>query len=63
MGANLVYTITAANNGLSDATNVVVTDTLPANVNFVSATGGVTPDASGTLTFNLGNLRGAARRR
>ena len=37
------YTITATNNGQSDATNVVVKDLLPANLQYVSATtpGGV----------------------
>lgn len=56
VGANLVYTITTANNGLSDATGVVVTDPLPANVTFISASGGVTPDINGNLVFNVGNL-------
>jgi len=36
-GANITYTITVTNNGVSDAQNVVVKDTLPANVSFVSA--------------------------
>ena len=54
VGANLVYTITAVNNGLSDATGVFVIDTLPANVNFVSATGGVTPDAIGKAHVQCG---------
>ena len=35
------------------ATGVTLTDTLPAGVTFVSATGGVTP-VNGVLTFNLG---------
>ena len=56
MGANLVYTITATNNGPSDATGVMVVDTLPADVTFVSATGGATPDGNGNVTFNVGNL-------
>ena len=50
------YTITATNNGLSGATGVVVTDTIPSGVTFVSATGGVTPDDTGNLTFSVGNL-------
>ena len=49
-GSNLTYTITVANLGPSPATNVVVTDVLPADVNFVSATGGITPVA-GVLTW------------
>ena len=55
-GQNVQYTITATNNGLSSATGVVVTDTIPSGVTFVSATGGVTPDDNGNLTFSVGNL-------
>ncbi|MBI1765575.1 MAG: DUF11 domain-containing protein [Acidobacteria bacterium] len=36
-GANITYTLTVTNNGVSDAQNVVVKDTLPPNVSFVSA--------------------------
>ncbi|MBK7601380.1 MAG: DUF11 domain-containing protein [Acidobacteria bacterium] len=36
-GTNITYTLTVTNNGVSDAQNVVVKDTLPANVSFVSA--------------------------
>jgi uncharacterized repeat protein (TIGR01451 family) len=38
-GATLTYTITVANAGPSDATSLTMTDTLPANVGFVSADG------------------------
>ena len=41
-GGTIVYTIQTINNGPSVAVNVVVTDTLPANATFVSATGGAT---------------------
>ncbi len=37
-GSNLIYTITAANNGPELATGVVVTDTLPAGLTAISAT-------------------------
>lgn len=36
-GSNVTYTITVTNNGPSDAQNVLVKDTLPPNVSFVSA--------------------------
>lgn len=36
-GANITYQITVTNNGVSDAQNVVVKDTLPANVSYVSS--------------------------
>ena len=55
-GQDVTYTLTATNNGLSDATGVVVTDTIPSGATFVSATGGVTPNSNGVLTFSVGNL-------
>jgi len=38
-GNNVTYEITVSNEGTFDATNVVVTDLLPAGMNFVSGTG------------------------
>ncbi|MFO0868385.1 MAG: DUF11 domain-containing protein [Pirellulales bacterium] len=38
VGQQIQYTVTLTNNGPSQATNVVVTDNLPAGVSFVSAT-------------------------
>lgn len=38
-GNNLTYTLSVTNNGPNAAANVVVTDTLPAGVSFVSASG------------------------
>ena len=35
----VVYTITATNNGVTTATNVIITDALPSDLEFVSATG------------------------
>jgi uncharacterized repeat protein (TIGR01451 family) len=37
-GTNITYTVTVTNNGPSDADNVSLTDTLPADTTFVSAT-------------------------
>ena len=51
-GADVDYTLTVTNHGVSDATGVTVTDTLPAGTTFVSATGtGWTcNEAAGTVT-------------
>ena len=55
VGGLLVYTLTVNNNGPSDATNVVVSDTLPGGVTFVSTTGCV-EDPNGVPTCSLGNI-------
>ncbi len=53
-GDELIYTITVANTGDGVAENVVVTDTLPAEVGFLSAS---PPEAEDDpLTWELGNL-------
>jgi uncharacterized repeat protein (TIGR01451 family) len=55
VGENLTYTITVTNRGPDGATNVVVTDTLPSGVTFVSAS----PECvhvAGVVTCNLGNI-------
>jgi len=57
--SNLVYTISVTNFGPSSASGVVVTDTLPAGVTFVSATGGGLNNA-GIVTWALGNLGNGA---
>jgi uncharacterized repeat protein (TIGR01451 family) len=58
VGRIFTYNITATNAGPSAATNVVVTDALPAGVTFYSATPsqGSCAIASGTLTCQLGSL-------
>ena len=53
--SNLVYTISVTNFGPSSANGVVVTDTLPATVTFVSATGGGVNN-SGVVSWSLGTL-------
>jgi uncharacterized repeat protein (TIGR01451 family) len=54
-GSNLVYTISVTNFGPSSASGVVVTDSLPATVTFVSATGGGLNN-SGIVNWTLGTL-------
>ncbi len=58
-GQELTYTLHVANAGPSDATGVVVTDTLPPSVAFVSASAGCT-EAAGTVTCSVGNLAAGA---
>jgi uncharacterized repeat protein (TIGR01451 family) len=62
VGNNLTYTITINNNGPNDATNVVLTDTLPANVTFVSSTPGspTCTQSGGVVTCNLGTINNGA---
>lgn len=47
-GSDVSYTLTAINNGSNDATNVILSDTLPAGVTFVALTQNTGPSA--TLT-------------
>ncbi|HUQ34248.1 MAG TPA: PQQ-dependent sugar dehydrogenase, partial [Pyrinomonadaceae bacterium] len=60
-GTTLSYRITATNNGPATATNVQLTDTLPASVTFASVT---TTQGScggtGTINCNLGSLSNGA---
>ncbi|MGI9107393.1 MAG: carboxypeptidase regulatory-like domain-containing protein [Pyrinomonadaceae bacterium] len=59
---NLTYTLSVTNNGPALATEVTLTDTLPAGVAFVSATPtqGACSQSNGTVVCNLGNLNNAA---
>src|SRR5439155_438155 len=54
-GSNITYTLSYSNSGNANATGAVITDTLPANTTFVSATAGGT-QAGGIVTWNLGFL-------
>ena len=58
LGEDLTYTLSITNDGPSDATSVTVTDTLPASVEFVSATPsqGSCLQLGGTVTCDLGTL-------
>jgi uncharacterized repeat protein (TIGR01451 family) len=55
-GQNLTYTATIKNNGPSDATNVTLTDQLPASVTFVSANGNTTAPTGGLVSVNVGTI-------
>src|SRR5581483_1858273 len=62
-GSNVNYSITVYNNGpASPATGVVVTDTLPAGLTFISASTNVgsCSFAGGTVTCNIGNVTTSA---
>lgn len=57
VGVNLSYRLTATNNGPAAATSVIVTDTLPAGVTFVSAnTTQGNCNGTGPVNCNLGSL-------
>jgi uncharacterized repeat protein (TIGR01451 family) len=57
---NLTYTVRVKNRGTTPATNVVMTDMLPASMTFVSATPtqGSCTRAGTTVTCNLGSMAG-----
>ncbi len=61
-GNNLTYTMSVTNDGPSTATNVVLSDTLPAGVTFgsVTSTVGTGTQAAGVVTVNIGTLAPAA---
>lgn len=59
VGNSITYTISVTNLGPATATNVIVTNVLPAGTLFVSASGSYSTNA-GVVTFNLGNLGGGA---
>ncbi|MCG3208918.1 MAG: hypothetical protein FOGNACKC_02531 [Anaerolineae bacterium] len=58
VGQPLTYTLLITNTGPVTATNVLVTDTLPAGVNFgsVTASQGSCSESAGVVTCNLGSL-------
>lgn len=59
IGGTLTYTIDVTNSGPSTASNVVITDTLPIGVSFVSGTGPageVLTESGGVVTANMTTL-------
>ena len=59
IGEDILYSVVVSNAGLSTASSVVLTDTLPAGATFVSATptqGSCSAPVGGILTCNLGDL-------
>ena len=59
-GETASYSLVVGNSGTSTAANVVVVDTLPAGVSFVSATPAPTSVVGGTVTFELGSVAAGA---
>jgi uncharacterized repeat protein (TIGR01451 family) len=55
VGQNVVFNLKVTNNGPANATGVVVTDTLPAGLTYVSNSCGAS-FAAPTLTWNVGSL-------
>lgn len=63
VGLQATFTITVTNNGPANATGVVLTNTLPSNVTFNSATpsqGTCNAPSGGVFTCNLGNIANGA---
>ncbi len=63
VGQSFVYTVTATNNGPSPATGIILTDSLPGTVTFVSATsssGQVPTESMGTVTDSVPTLAAGA---
>jgi uncharacterized repeat protein (TIGR01451 family) len=58
-GANITYTLAYANTGNMNATGTTISDTLPANTTFVSATGGGVA-AAGVVNWSVGTLNAGA---
>ncbi|PSL24512.1 DUF7507 domain-containing protein [Chitinophaga ginsengisoli] len=55
-GDEITYTIHVRNIGSEALTNVTITDVIPAYTSFVSADGGIVPDAAKKLTWTIPNI-------
>ena len=65
-GATLIYTLTLTNNGNQEATGILITDTLPADVTFVAASDGgmeIEPGIVAWPTFDLAGGGASVTRR
>jgi uncharacterized repeat protein (TIGR01451 family) len=62
IGSNLTFTVNMTNLGPSTASDVVLTDTLPANISFVSATStlGTLTNINGVISCSLGTMTNGA---
>ena len=61
-GDNVTYTVTVSNDGIGDANNVVVKDTLGKGLKFISATGNYTFDeATNTVTWIVDLAKGESK--
>ena len=61
-GDNVTYTVTVTNDGIGDANNVVVKDTLGKGLKFISATGNYTFDeATNTITWIVDLAKGESK--
>jgi uncharacterized repeat protein (TIGR01451 family) len=56
-GGNITYTINYANINEDGVTGVILTDTMPPGVDYVSSTGGGS-EAGGVVTWNIGSVAG-----
>ncbi len=59
-GGLLTYTLTIANSGAGAASSLVITDTLPADTGFVSASDGGTLAAGNVVSWTVSSLAGGA---
>ena len=55
-GQNLTYAVNVTNRGPVNATDVILTQTLPFNLNFISTTQASYSNQTGVITYNLGTV-------